>query len=131
MTALEIVALYYDAWQNKHGDFSDVPLADDFAFTGPVASFDTADGYRAMAAEAGAAVFSRRWRSEPEPSGPDEQPIGAQQSPGRRRRRCARDPAPRARRNDGSLRHHRRDERARKHRRPGCGSFTRRMRQIL
>ena len=58
MTTLEAVALYYDAWQNKRGDFSDVPLADDFAFTGPVANFDTADGYRAMAAEAGAAVTS-------------------------------------------------------------------------
>jgi hypothetical protein len=58
MTTLEAVALYYDAWQNKRGDFSEVPLADDFAFTGPVASFDTADGYRAMAAEAGAAVTS-------------------------------------------------------------------------
>lgn len=56
MTTLETVALYYDAWQNKHGDFSDVPLADDFAFTGPVASFDTAEGYRAMAREAGQAV---------------------------------------------------------------------------
>ena len=56
MTTLETVAFYYDAWQNKHGDFSDVPLADDFAFTGPVASFDTAEGYRAMAREAGQAV---------------------------------------------------------------------------
>jgi hypothetical protein len=76
MTALETVALEDDAWQNKHGDFSDVPLADDFAFTGPVASFDTADGYRAMVAEAGAAVFLRRWRSEPEPSGPTSSPLG-------------------------------------------------------
>ena len=50
MTALEIVARYYDAWQTKRGDFSDVPLAEDFAFTGPVASFDSAEGYRAMAA---------------------------------------------------------------------------------
>jgi SnoaL-like protein len=58
VTTLEAVALYYDAWQNKRGDFSEVPLADDFAFTGPVASFDTADGYRAMAAEAGATVTS-------------------------------------------------------------------------
>ena len=40
MTALETVARYYDAWQNQQGDMSDVPLADDFAFTGPVASFD-------------------------------------------------------------------------------------------
>ena len=58
MTALETVARYYDAWQNRHGDFSNVPLAEDFAFTGPVASFDTADGYRAMAAEAGRTVTS-------------------------------------------------------------------------
>jgi hypothetical protein len=58
MTVLEIVARYYDAWQNKQGDFSDVPLADDFKFVGPVASFDNAEGYRAMAAEAGQAVKS-------------------------------------------------------------------------
>ena len=58
MTVLETVALYYDAWQNKHGDFSVVPLAEDFEFIGPVASFDTAEGYRAMAAEAGQAVTS-------------------------------------------------------------------------
>ena len=58
MTAREIAALYYDAWQTKHGDFTDVPLADDFAFTGPVASFDSAEGYRAMAREAGQAVTS-------------------------------------------------------------------------
>jgi ketosteroid isomerase-like protein len=58
MTALETVALYYDAWQHKRGDFSDVPLAEDFEFTGPVASFDSAEGYRAMAHEAGQAVTS-------------------------------------------------------------------------
>jgi ketosteroid isomerase-like protein len=58
MTALETVALYYDAWRNRRGDFSDVPLADDFEFTGPVASFDSAEGYRAMAREAGQAVTS-------------------------------------------------------------------------
>jgi hypothetical protein len=57
-TALETVALYYDAWQNRHGDFSEVPLADDLEFTGPVASFDSAEGYRAMAREAGQAVTS-------------------------------------------------------------------------
>jgi hypothetical protein len=58
MTVLETVALYYDAWQNKRGDFSAVPLAEDFEFIGPVASFDTAEGYRAMAGEAGQAVTS-------------------------------------------------------------------------
>jgi hypothetical protein len=58
MTALETVALYYDAWRNRQGDFSGVPLAEDFQFSGPVASFDSADGYRAMAAEAGQAVTS-------------------------------------------------------------------------
>jgi SnoaL-like domain len=64
MTALETVALYYDARQNKHGDFSEVPLADDFAFTGPVASFDSAEGYRAMAGEAGQAVTSFQVRRQ-------------------------------------------------------------------
>jgi ketosteroid isomerase-like protein len=58
MTAQEIVARYYDAWQTKSGDLSDVPLADDFRFTGPVASFDSAEGYRAMARDAGQAVTS-------------------------------------------------------------------------
>jgi hypothetical protein len=58
MTARETVALYYDAWQNRQGDFSDVPLAADFRFAGPVASFDSAEGYRAMALEAGQAVTS-------------------------------------------------------------------------
>jgi hypothetical protein len=56
MTARETAALYYDAWQHGHGDFAGVPLADDFTFTGPVASFESAEGYRAMAREAGQAV---------------------------------------------------------------------------
>jgi RNA polymerase sigma factor (sigma-70 family) len=38
------------------GDFSAVPLADDLEFTGPVASFDTAEGFRQMAAQAGPLV---------------------------------------------------------------------------
>lgn len=58
MTAHEAVARYYDAWQHKQGDLSDVPLAEDFEFVGPVASFDNAEGYRAMAREAGQAVTS-------------------------------------------------------------------------
>ena len=58
MTTREAVARYYDAWQTRRGDFGAVPLAADFRFTGPVASFDSADGYRAMAREAGAAVTS-------------------------------------------------------------------------
>jgi hypothetical protein len=64
MTALETVALYYDAWQNRHGDFSEVPLADDFQFTGPMASFDSAEGYCAMAHEAGQAVTSFQVRRQ-------------------------------------------------------------------
>ena len=58
MTAQEIVARYYDAWQKKSGDLVDVPLADDFQFRGPVASFDSAEGYRGIAREAGQAVTS-------------------------------------------------------------------------
>jgi ketosteroid isomerase-like protein len=56
MSALEIVNAYYDAWLNKQGDFTDVPLAHDFTFTGPVASFEDAAGYRAMAKEVGRVV---------------------------------------------------------------------------
>lgn len=58
MTNAEIAAVYYDAWQNKAGDFGEVPLAPDLKFTGPVASFDDAAGYRQMAAQAGPAVTS-------------------------------------------------------------------------
>ena len=58
MTAHETVARYYDAWQNRRGDMSEVPLADEFQFVGPVASFDTAEEYRAMASEAGKAITS-------------------------------------------------------------------------
>jgi hypothetical protein len=57
-TAQQIVARYYDAWRNRHGDMRDVPLAEDFRFAGPVASFDTAEGYREMARQAGEAVTS-------------------------------------------------------------------------
>ncbi len=53
MTVLQTAARCYDARQPKRGDRSDVPLADDFEFVGPVASFDSAEGYRAMAREAG------------------------------------------------------------------------------
>ncbi|HEY1238741.1 MAG TPA: nuclear transport factor 2 family protein [Solirubrobacterales bacterium] len=56
MNVEEIVDSYYDAWRNKEGDLGDVPLADDFTFRGPVASFEDAAGYRQMAAEAGKTV---------------------------------------------------------------------------
>src|SRR5918992_3450410 len=64
MTAQETVARYYEAWQTKSGDLIDVPLADDFQFTGPVASFDSAEGYRGMAREAGRAVTSFNVRKQ-------------------------------------------------------------------
>lgn len=56
MTVQEIVDAYYEAWISGKGDFSGVPLAADFVFRGPVASFDSAEGYRAMAAQAGLMV---------------------------------------------------------------------------
>jgi len=56
MTVQEIVDAYYEAWTSGKGDFSDVPLAADFVFRGPVASFESAEGYRAMAAQAGPLV---------------------------------------------------------------------------
>src|SRR5262245_32251644 len=58
MTAEQAVTAYYDAWRVHGGDMSAVPLADDFRFLGPVASFDTAEGYREMARQAGQAVTS-------------------------------------------------------------------------
>lgn len=56
MTTEQTIALYYDAWRAHAGDMSQVPLAEDFKFTGPVASFDSAEGYREMARQAGQAV---------------------------------------------------------------------------
>jgi hypothetical protein len=53
-----IANLYYDAWRLRAGEMSGVPLAEDFVFTGPVASFENADGFRAMARQAGAGVSS-------------------------------------------------------------------------
>jgi ketosteroid isomerase-like protein len=60
----EIVNLYYAAWQQRAGDMTGVPLADDFTFTGPVASFTDAAGYAAMAKQAGAAVRSFQVRHQ-------------------------------------------------------------------
>ena len=62
MDPREIANRYYDAWINRRGDMSQVPLAEDLVFRGPVASFDSAEGYRAMARQAGAAVTSFRVR---------------------------------------------------------------------
>lgn len=64
MSPEDAVALYYDAWISKRGDMSEVPLAADFKFRGPVADFDDADGYRAMARQAGALVTSFRVRQQ-------------------------------------------------------------------
>jgi ketosteroid isomerase-like protein len=58
MTTEQTIAMYYDAWRARKGDMSRVPLAEDFKFTGPVASFDSAEGYREMARQAGQAVTS-------------------------------------------------------------------------
>jgi hypothetical protein len=64
MDPMTIADVYYDAWINHAGDMTDVPLAANFSFRGPVASFDDAAGYRQMAAQAGAAVRSFRVRHQ-------------------------------------------------------------------
>jgi ketosteroid isomerase-like protein len=64
MTAEQIVSTYYDAWRSRSGDFSSVPLADDFEFRGPLASFDNAAGFREMAGRAGAMVTSFEVRQQ-------------------------------------------------------------------
>ena len=58
MSPQQAAARYYDAWRTRRGDMTQVPLADDFRFVGPVASFETADGFREMAGQAGQAVTS-------------------------------------------------------------------------
>jgi hypothetical protein len=50
MITEETIACSPAAWRTKHGDRGDVPLADDVQFTGPVASFDSADGFRRLGA---------------------------------------------------------------------------------
>jgi len=64
MKALKAVEEYYRAWQERAGDMSGVPLAEDFSFRGPVTNFSDAAGYRAMAAQAGAAVRAFRVRHQ-------------------------------------------------------------------
>ncbi|GAA0405297.1 hypothetical protein Acor_23020 [Acrocarpospora corrugata] len=64
MDPLIIVKPYYQAWQQRAGDMSGVALADGFTFHGPVADFQDAEGYRAMAREAGAAVLGFRVRHQ-------------------------------------------------------------------
>ena len=64
MSTTDVINRYYDAWINHAGDMSDVPLAADFTFRGPVASFADATGYRQMAAQAGAAVRNFRVRHQ-------------------------------------------------------------------
>ncbi len=64
MDPREIANRYYDAWISRNGDMSQVPLADDLVFRGPVASFDSAEGYRTMARQAGVAVTSFRVRHQ-------------------------------------------------------------------
>jgi SnoaL-like domain len=64
MTVEQAVAEYYDAWRTRRGDMSGVPLAEDFRFRGPVASFATAEGFREMARQAGQAVTSFQVRRQ-------------------------------------------------------------------
>jgi ketosteroid isomerase-like protein len=64
MDPKEIANEYYDAWINHAGDMTEVPLAADFTFRGPVASFDEPGGFRQMAAQEGAAVRSFRVRHQ-------------------------------------------------------------------
>jgi ketosteroid isomerase-like protein len=64
MDPTKIANQYYDAWMHRAGDMTDVPLADDFRFRGPVASFEDAGGFREMAKQAGAAVTSFRVRHQ-------------------------------------------------------------------
>jgi len=56
LSVRDVVGAYYAAWTDGRGDFTGVPAAPDFRFTGPVASFDSAEGFRSMASQAGQLV---------------------------------------------------------------------------
>jgi SnoaL-like domain len=60
----QIVDAFYDAWSNRKGDMSGVPLALDLHYQGPIASFTDSAGFAAMAREAGAAVTAFRVRRQ-------------------------------------------------------------------
>jgi ketosteroid isomerase-like protein len=60
----QIVDSYYDAWINRKGDMSEVPLALDLQYQGPIASFTDSAGLATMACEAGAAVTAFRVRRQ-------------------------------------------------------------------
>src|SRR4029453_18512267 len=62
MAPREIANRYYDAWINRGGDMSQVPLAEDLVFRGPVPTLHSAEGPRPMPRQAGAAVTSFRVR---------------------------------------------------------------------
>jgi hypothetical protein len=64
VTAQEIIDAYYDAWINKAGDLSEVPLAPNLHVRGPIASCEDADTYRAMARQAGSALRAFRVREQ-------------------------------------------------------------------
>ena len=49
---------------HRPGDMTEVPLAADFTFRGPVATFDDAAGFRQMAMQAGAAMRDFRVRHQ-------------------------------------------------------------------
>jgi hypothetical protein len=56
----DVVASNYEAWTSGRGDFSSAPFAPGFTFTGPVASFDSPEGFRTMASQAGPLVTGSR-----------------------------------------------------------------------
>jgi hypothetical protein len=58
----QIVDAFYDAWINRQGDMSEVPLALDLHYQGPIASFTDSAGFATMARQAGAAVTAFRVR---------------------------------------------------------------------
>lgn len=64
MEPRDVANRYYDAWKTKKGDMTDVPLADDLSYKGPVASFEDAAGFRAMAANAGPLVTDLQIRHQ-------------------------------------------------------------------
>jgi ketosteroid isomerase-like protein len=60
----DVVDAYYDAWINKAGDLSDVPIAPDVQMRGPLEDADGAEQFRALARRAGEVLSSIRVRAQ-------------------------------------------------------------------
>lgn len=64
MLDLSTAIKYYQAWTERKGDMSGVPLSSDFTFVGPMGTFEGLDEFNAMASLFGPAAANFRVREQ-------------------------------------------------------------------